>query len=61
MPILKSLRALKRNGSFYLIFIPFAVYVGFFNALSSLLNQILEPYGLSENQAGQHITNLFRT
>jgi len=40
------------NGSFYLIFIPFAIYVGFFNAISSLLNQILEPYGFSENEAG---------
>lgn len=31
---------------------PFSVYVGFFNASSSLLNQILEPYGFSEDEAG---------
>ena len=28
------------------------LYVGFFNAFSSLLNQILEPYGFSEDNAG---------
>ncbi|KAF3165128.1 hypothetical protein TWF106_003205 [Orbilia oligospora] len=37
---------------FWLIFIMFSVLVGFFNASSSLLNQILEPYGYSENEAG---------
>ena len=30
----------------------FSVYVGFFNAFSSLINQILEPYGFSEVEAG---------
>ena len=40
------------SPEFYLIFLPFAVYVGFFNAFSSLLNQILEPYGFSEDNAG---------
>jgi FLVCR family MFS transporter 7 len=32
--------------------IPFAVYVGFFNSISSLLNQILSPYSFSETEAG---------
>lgn len=36
----------------WLILIPFAVYVGFFNSISSLLNQIMKPYGYSANQAG---------
>lgn len=49
---MKSIRILSKSGTFYLIFIPFAVYVGFFNAVSSLLNQILLPYGYSETQAG---------
>lgn len=35
-----------------MILLPFAVYVGFFNATSSLLNQILAPYGFSETEAG---------
>ncbi|KAI9714373.1 MAG: hypothetical protein M1820_000334 [Bogoriella megaspora] len=51
-PLKESLQALKRNSSYYLIFIPFSVYVGFFNAASSLLNQIFEPYGFSETDAG---------
>lgn len=47
-----ALHELPRNASFYLIAIPFAVYVGFFNAASSLINQIFEPYGFSEDDAG---------
>lgn len=50
--IRQALRELPRNRSFWLIFFPFAVYVGFFNAISSLLNQILSPYGFSEDDAG---------
>ncbi|KAK5074819.1 hypothetical protein LTS08_005611 [Lithohypha guttulata] len=50
--IKEDLRVLLTSLEFYLIFIPFAVYVGFFNAFSSLLNQILEPYGFSEDDAG---------
>jgi MFS family permease len=41
-----------RSLEFWLIFIPFSVYVGLFNAISSLFNQILEPHGFSETQAG---------
>jgi MFS transporter, FLVCR family, MFS-domain-containing protein 7 len=52
----KSLRddfhALARSPEFYLLGLPFMLYVGFFNAFSSLLNQILEPYGFSEDNAG---------
>lgn len=48
----RALRELPRNKSFYLMLLPFSVYVGFFNATSSLLNQILEPYGFSETDAG---------
>jgi FLVCR family MFS transporter 7 len=51
-PLTKSLSQLSGNGTFYLIFIPFAIYVGFFNALSSLIAQVLVPYGYTENQAG---------
>lgn len=48
----RALHELPRNGSFWLICIPFSVLVGFFNAVSSLLNQILEPFGFSETDAG---------
>lgn len=47
-----DLHVLTRSVEFYLICIPFVVYVGFFNAFSSLLNQILEPYGFTETNAG---------
>ncbi|EXJ81876.1 hypothetical protein A1O1_07941 [Capronia coronata CBS 617.96] len=47
-----DLHTLTRSVEFYLISIPFMVYVGFFNAFSTLLNQILEPYGFSETNAG---------
>lgn len=32
--------------------IPFTFYVGLFNSVSSLINQILQPYSFSENEAG---------
>ena len=48
----KDLHTLFTSLEFYLLFIPFATYVGFFNSFSSLLNQILEPYGYSESSAG---------
>lgn len=51
-PILQQITLLIRSLSFWLIFIPFATYVGFFNSLSSLLTQFLTPYGYSEIQSG---------
>ncbi|KAL1651940.1 hypothetical protein SLS58_000063 [Diplodia intermedia] len=51
-PILRSLAHLSRTPTFWLLLLPFAVYVGFFNAFSSLLNQILYPYGFSPTDAG---------
>jgi MFS family permease len=47
-----AFRSLARNANFYLVLIPFAIYVGCFNSTSTLLNQILEPYGFSETEAG---------
>ncbi|KAF2165296.1 hypothetical protein M409DRAFT_67172 [Zasmidium cellare ATCC 36951] len=52
LDLVQALRELPHNASFFLIAIPFAVYVGFFNATSSLINQIFEPYGFSETDAG---------
>ncbi|KAH6648083.1 major facilitator superfamily domain-containing protein [Truncatella angustata] len=51
-PILTSLRKLSKNVEFWLIFIPYGVYVGFFNSISSLLNQIMMPYGFTSDDAG---------
>lgn len=41
-----------RSPPFYILFVTFSTYVGFFNAFSSLVNQILYPYGFSEDEAG---------
>ncbi len=43
---------LSSSKTFYLIFLPFATYVGLFNSISSLLTQILSPYGFSETESG---------
>lgn len=48
----ESARVLTSHLEFWLVAIPFAVYVGFFNSVSSLLNQIMEPYGFSDTEAG---------
>ncbi|KAJ5640470.1 MFS-type transporter [Penicillium herquei] len=51
-PLVEATRELLTTVEFWLIFIPFSIYVGFFNSVSSLLNQILEPHGYSETEAG---------
>lgn len=51
-PLLTELRILFRNKQFLLLLIPFSIFVAAFNATSSLLNQIFEPYGFTEDQAG---------
>lgn len=48
----KDLRVLVRSPEFFIIFLSYSVYVALFNAFSSLINQILEPYGFSEDNAG---------
>ncbi|KAG2162155.1 hypothetical protein VTO58DRAFT_106371 [Aureobasidium pullulans] len=50
--IATSIKSLAFNKAFLLVLIAFGVYVGFFNAVSSLINQIFEPYGFSETEAG---------
>ena len=51
-PLGTQLRLLATSTSFWLLFIPFCVYVGFFNSFSSLLTQFLTPYGFDENDSG---------
>lgn len=48
----QSVRLLSHSVEFWLVFIPFAVYVGFFNSVSTLLNQIMGPYGYSDDDSG---------
>ncbi|KFY48822.1 hypothetical protein V495_01002 [Pseudogymnoascus sp. VKM F-4514 (FW-929)] len=52
LDIIPSIKKLFNSREFIMMLVPYTVYVGFFNSISSLLNQILEPYGFSEEQAG---------
>ncbi|KAK0628955.1 major facilitator superfamily domain-containing protein [Bombardia bombarda] len=52
MSLPASARSLASHLEFWLLFVPFAVYVGFFNSISSLLVQIMAPYGYSTDDAG---------
>ncbi|KAI9761497.1 MAG: ubiquinol--cytochrome-c reductase subunit 6 [Chaenotheca gracillima] len=52
IPLRQTWRFVLSSVEFWLIFIPFAVYVALFNAISTLLNQILAPHGYSETAAG---------
>ncbi|KAL2266206.1 hypothetical protein VTJ83DRAFT_5558 [Remersonia thermophila] len=47
-----SAAALAGQLEFWLLVLPFAVYVGLFNSVSSLINQILLPYGFNDEEAG---------
>ncbi|RAL62222.1 hypothetical protein DID88_004793 [Monilinia fructigena] len=47
-----SLRFLLRSPEFYMMMFPFWFYVGLFNSISSLINQMLSPYSFSETNAG---------
>jgi MFS family permease len=48
----ESFKAMLGSLEVWLILLPFSVYVGFFNNISSLLNQMLTPYGYTEDEAG---------
>ncbi|KAK3292702.1 major facilitator superfamily domain-containing protein [Chaetomium fimeti] len=47
-----SAKILFNQVEFWLLFIPFAMYVALFNSISSLLNQILLPHGYNDEEAG---------
>ncbi|KJZ70419.1 hypothetical protein HIM_10187 [Hirsutella minnesotensis 3608] len=48
----ESLRAICGSLELWLVLIPFFIFVGFFNAVSSLINQFLVPYNFSNDEAG---------
>ena len=50
--LLKSLGVALSSLEVWLVLVPFAVHVGLFNALSSVLNQIMVPHGFSDDEAG---------
>jgi len=49
---MQSIKFLFSSPEFHMIMIPFVVYVGLFNSISSLINQMLSPYSFSETDAG---------
>ena len=51
-PLIASIKTVTRMPQFWIIFFSFSVYVGFFNSVSTLINQIMFPYGFSETDAG---------
>ena len=50
--ILPSLRTVLRSPELWVLLFAFWAYVGLFNNISTLLSQMMKPYGFSENEAG---------
>ncbi|KAK2049815.1 major facilitator superfamily transporter [Colletotrichum somersetense] len=50
--IRESVAAVAGSLELWLVMVPYAVYVGLFNSISSLLNQMMGPYGFSDEEAG---------
>ncbi|KAF6830734.1 major facilitator superfamily transporter [Colletotrichum plurivorum] len=50
--IRESVAVVSRSLELWLVLVPYAFYVGFFNSVSSLLNQMMNPYGFSDEEAG---------
>ncbi|PHH63894.1 hypothetical protein CDD81_5342 [Ophiocordyceps australis] len=48
----ESMGTVARSPELWLILVPFFIYVGFFNSLSTLINQMMTPYGFSDDDAG---------
>ncbi|CAO3672589.1 unnamed protein product [Umbelopsis ramanniana] len=51
-PYLADLKLMIMNRNYLVLLFCFAVFVGIFNAMSTLLNQIVTPYGYSNDDAG---------
>ncbi|KAI5837831.1 major facilitator superfamily domain-containing protein [Morchella snyderi] len=52
LPFKEALSAVLKNKEFWIVWLLFSIYLGFFNAMSSLLNQIMLPYGYTADEAG---------
>ncbi|KAK8097911.1 MFS general substrate transporter [Apiospora kogelbergensis] len=51
-PLGDSIRRVVRIPEIWMILIPFGVYVGFFNSISTILNQTMMPHGYTSDEAG---------
>lgn len=47
-----SFKVLLHSLELWLVLIPFFIFVGCFNSISSLLSQLMVPYGFSNDEAG---------
>src|SRR5690606_26550704 len=52
LTLTQSFAILSKCRNFWVMFYMFIIYLGLFNSFSSLINQFLEPYGFSQEQAG---------
>lgn len=50
--IRESIKIAAKSLELWLVLIPFFIFVGFFNSLSTLLNQMMTPYGFTDDEAG---------
>jgi FLVCR family MFS transporter 7 len=50
--IQKEVSLLLHNRDYCILFVVFSIGVGFFNAILTLLNQIIDPFGYSNDDAG---------
>lgn len=48
----ETVRVLRNSRDFWLIWVMFSIYLGLFNALTTLLNQIMLPRGYTSDDAG---------
>jgi MFS transporter, FLVCR family, MFS-domain-containing protein 7 len=48
----ESFAAVTKSVELWLLLVPFAIFVGLFNSTSSLLNQIMGPYGFTNDESG---------
>ncbi|KAI5301900.1 hypothetical protein KEM56_001238 [Ascosphaera pollenicola] len=51
-PLRQSLKTLSKSPEFWVIWAAFSVYVGLFNAFSSVINSVFEPHGFTEDESG---------
>jgi hypothetical protein len=53
-PFSYGLRKIVKNRNFWILWIAFSTFVGFFNAFTTVLNSILRPYGYSDDDTGEN-------
>ncbi|KAJ4423903.1 hypothetical protein N0V82_001489 [Gnomoniopsis sp. IMI 355080] len=52
MSLIASIRTITSSFEVWLLLIPFFVYVSLFNSISTIISQVLTPYGFSDSDAG---------